>query len=87
MQSNREQPGYRSLCILLTHYINTHACVPVGYGDVSVFTAEKEIWFGRCNSDRARLLHIWSVCLKDTNDCNLIAIERDGNELGTICLM
>ncbi len=33
------------------------------------------------------LLSTQSICLKDTNDCNLTAIEEDCNELVTICLM
>lgn len=33
------------------------------------------------------LLHTQSICLKDINDCNLTAIERDCNEVVTICLM
>lgn len=29
----------------------------------------------------------WCICLKDTNDCNLTAMEGDCNELVTVCLM
>lgn len=33
------------------------------------------------------LLSTQSICLRDTNDCNLTAIEGDCNELVTVCLM
>lgn len=60
-----------------------------GRTDLIVFTAEKRDLVKTILIEPGHVcrLSTQSICLRDTNDCNLTAIEEDCNELVTVCLM
>lgn len=86
MEQSSKRPSHHTHMHYIYVYKNT--CCPEGAWRRNCLNCwERDLLKAiRIQPGHICLLWIQSVCLGDTNDCNLTAIERERNELVSICL-